>query len=127
MESLSFKQKEIIEKKVNIELKNIYYIQDLKEDDKNKIDVYNIVLTSLENMGFKINTQRKNEMILKFDDIWENGSRVHISIKNDDCSHITDRSSVPYRKSLVNKYNSLLKKCNFDNDECLRSWYILIY
>lgn len=121
---LTYKQKEKIEKKINSALKDLFYIQDDKEDDNNNIDAYNIVLTELENLGFKLNDSRKNEMILKFQDIWEYGSRVHIYIKKCDLVSNDDITNVAYRKSI--NYRTLLKKCNFENDEVVRTWYISI-
>ena len=124
LKMLSYAQIEQIEKKVNSKLKDLFYIQDQKEDDLNQIEAYNIVLETLENLGFKINTDRKGEMILKFVDIWNYETRLHIYIKKCDLLNLEDKSNVLYRKSINYKY--LLKKCDFENDEVVRSWYISI-
>lgn len=75
-------------------------------------------------MGFDINDNRKNENILKFNDLWHNGTRVHVYICKCDLSSLGEQTFVLYRNSI--NYKPLLKKCNFENDEVVRSWYISI-
>lgn len=116
--------KEKIEKKLNSLLKNLYYIQDPKEDDTNDIDAWNIVYPALKDLGYNLNTDRKNENIIKLEDEWENGARIHIYIKKCELVDITDNTNILYRKSI--NYLPLLKKCNFDNDEVVRTWYVSV-
>jgi hypothetical protein len=131
---LNFKQMNTLENKLNRELKPLFYLHDLKEDDINEIEAYNMVYNFLSEAGFKINTDRKSENILKLDEHWHNGTRIHISIKRDtfEEKEILDNCFINYisnkkRKSLYKDYIKLASKTNLDNDVRLCMWYVLIY
>ena len=129
---LNFKQMETLENKINRELKSLFYLHDLKEDDTKEAEAYNIVYNFLKENEYKLNTDRKNENILKLDEHWCNGTRVHIAIKRKTFGkkEILDNSFLNYitskkRKTLQKKYIQLASNILDDVQLCI--WYVLIY
>lgn len=123
------KEKEILEKKLNTVLKYLFYKQDAKEDDKKKDEAYEIVCKRLKNLSIHktpINTERKSENIIKLQNEFENGKRIHIFIKKCDLISKDDKTFVARRKSLEKEYQKILDTCDFENDECCRTWYALV-
>ncbi len=133
MKNLTEKQAEKLEITLNASLKSLYYKSSELSDDKNENESLNIVLEKLIDLGFNVNTSRRGEHILKLQDSWVNGGRIHIYIhcikfyKEDiENENFVNVISVHNRKSLLKKYREIGKELNLENDEFLKAWYVSV-